>query len=278
MDRLGPPARRRRDRPARRAGTIPIMTAPTLLPPPPAWDSASLRAPHAQPDKARRVEHMFDVVAPQYERVNTVASFGRDAAWRRRAVAAAEVRPTDIVLDLCCGTGDMLRTFAAASPQPARLIGLDFSAEMLRHGAYPGLRVPLTLLRGDAQRIPLADASVDVITCAFGVRNLADLDAGLREIARVARPGGRIVILEFASPENRLLRWAAHAYCNHVLPRVAAVLSRERVGAYRYLARSIQTFETTSSMQRRLMDAGFASVTATTMHLGGVALYRGLRA
>jgi demethylmenaquinone methyltransferase/2-methoxy-6-polyprenyl-1,4-benzoquinol methylase len=255
------------------------MSAPALRPPPrsAAWDRAALRNPHSAPDKAARVERMFDAVAPRYERVNAVASLGRDAAWRRRAVASAQVNSGDVVLDLCCGTGDMLRAFDAGPTRPGRLIGLDFSAEMLRHGAYPHLAAPLTLIRADAQRLPLADASVDVISCAFGVRNLADLGAGLREAGRVARPGARIVILEFATPRNPVLRWAYQNYCEHMLPLLAAWVSTERVGAYRYLARSIRTFETVESMLRRLRDAGFERAVAAFMHLGGVVLYRGVR-
>jgi demethylmenaquinone methyltransferase/2-methoxy-6-polyprenyl-1,4-benzoquinol methylase len=133
------------------------------------WDDASLRQPHAQADKARRVEAMFNAIAPSYERVNAVASLGRDAAWRRRAVQCAAVRPDDVVLDLCCGTGDMIRTFASGPTPPRRILGLDFAAQMLACGRYDGLRPPVQLLRGDALRLPVADASVDVVSCAFGV-------------------------------------------------------------------------------------------------------------
>lgn len=242
-----------------------------------AWDEATLRAPHAAPDKADRVEAMFDAIAPTYERVNTLTSLGRDAVWRRRAVAAAAVRADDIVLDVCCGTGDMVRAFARHEPGPALVLGVDFAAGMLAAGATTDLPVPVQLLRADALRLPLADRSVDVISCVFGVRNFADLQAGLRELARVARPGGRIVILEFATPTNALLRVAYRFYCEQILPRVARYVSGDRVGAYRYLARSIRTFETTAGMIRRLEDVGFDGVTGRRMNLGGVVLYRGVK-
>lgn len=240
----------------------------------PSWDATTLRDPHAQPDKAARVEAMFDAIARTYERVNTITSFGRDAAWRRRAVAAAEVRAGDVVLDLCCGTGDMVRAFARKTPAPARVIGVDFSAEMLAAGDFTGLPVAVETIRADALNLPLPDAAANVISCVFGVRNFSDVQRGLDEMYRVARPGARVVILEFATPQFAPLRWGYQVYCERVLPRLAQWISRERVGAYRYLARSIRTFEPVRLMRRRLEDAGFVSVTARRMNFGGVVLYR----
>lgn len=244
---------------------------------PRAWDDASLRDPHAQPDKADRVRAMFDAVAPAYERVNTIASFGRDAAWRRRTIAAADIRPGDITLDICCGTGDMVRALAAHTTPPAHIIGLDFSAEMLRHGRYNGTPAPISLVRGDALQLPLRNHSVDVITCAFGIRNFARLQPGLDEMHRVLRPGGRLLILEFANPENPLLRLLYRLYCERLLPLITLALSPERTNAYRYLARSIRTFESTRSIVRRLRDAGFVDVTTTHLNLGGVVLLRAVK-
>jgi demethylmenaquinone methyltransferase/2-methoxy-6-polyprenyl-1,4-benzoquinol methylase len=243
--------------------------------PPPAWDREALRAPHARADKAARVEAMFDAIASTYERVNTIGSLGRDAVWRRRAVAAANVGLADVVLDVCCGTGDMLRAFAAARPRPQQIIGVDFAAKMLARGVCDGLGDKVRLIRGDALRLPLADESVDVVSCAFGVRNFQDLQAGLGEMFRVMRPGGRVVILEFALPEGGLLRWTYRLYCERVLPRLATLISRDRSGAYRYLPRSIQTFDRREVLARRLEQAGFSGVTAEGMNLGGVVLYRG---
>lgn len=254
-----------------------IMPDMCRTPPGPAWDSHALRNPHGQPDKAVRVEAMFDAIAPTYERVNTVATFGRDAAWRRLTVAAADVRPADAVLDICCGTGDMLRAFAVHTPRPRLLLGIDFSAGMLAAARFNGMPVPIRLIRADALHLPLVDASVDVITCAFGVRNFGDLAAGLREMHRVARPGARVLILEFATPKNGLLRWAHQLYCDRVLPALAAIISRDRTGAYRYLPRSIRTFESTRVMAGRIADAGFHAVAVRRMNFGGVVLYRGVK-
>lgn len=245
----------------------------------PAWDAQSLADPHARSDKSTRIVAMFDAIAPTYERVNTVASLGRDAAWRRKAVAVAGLRAGDIVLDVCCGTGDMVRAFASAHPTPRLVIGVDFSTNMLACGQYDAAatRAPIQLCRGDGLRLPLADGSVDVVSCAFGVRNLQDLDRGLREMHRVLRCGGRLVILEFALPENPVIRLGYRLYANTILPLVGAWISRDRSGAYRYLPRSIQTFERREAMLERLSRAGFAETRATPLNLGSVLIYRAVR-
>jgi len=238
------------------------------------WDAATLRDPHRQPDKAARVQAMFDAVAPTYELVNTLGSFGRDAAWRRRAIAAAQIRPADVVLDLCCGTGDMLRLAARTVPTARLLVGLDFSARMLAHVHLCGIAAPVCLLRADALRLPLCDDCVDVVTCAFGVRNLADVDRGLREIYRVARDGARVVILEFALPQRAPWRTLYRLYVGRVLPLLATFIRRDRMRAYRYLAESIRTFEPAPVLAKRLVEVGFREVVWWPMNLGGVILYR----
>lgn len=217
---------------------------------------------------------MFDAIAPTYEKVNRVATFGQDAAWRRRAIAATGVRSDEVALDLCCGTGDMVRAFDAHATPPRLIIGLDFSAQMLASGSYPQMRRPFQLVRSDALRLPLADASVDVITCAFGVRNFQDLDRGLREMHRVLRPGGRVVILEFAMPENWVFRVGYQVYTSYVLPALGTLIARDRSGAYKYLPRSIETFDTRKSMCDRLGRAGFEKMTCPTMNFGSVVIYR----
>ncbi|MCA9242856.1 MAG: bifunctional demethylmenaquinone methyltransferase/2-methoxy-6-polyprenyl-1,4-benzoquinol methylase UbiE [Phycisphaerales bacterium] len=240
------------------------------------WDSAALADPHRRDDKAARVEAMFDAIAPTYERVNSVVSLGRDAAWRRVAIRALAVKADDVALDICCGTGDMIRALATATPRPRLIIGVDFSEQMLRAGHYAADVASMTaLVRADAQRLPLADASVDVITCAFGVRNFQDLPRGLDEMRRVLRPGGRVAILEFAPPDNVIARWGFAFYSGVLLPRIAAWISRDRVGAYRYLPRSIQTFEKRGMMAERLRAAGFTRVSSKSLNLGSVAVYRG---
>ena len=256
--------------------TLPPTSAPADKVP--LWDEQRLDDPHQQRDKAARVEAMFDAIAPTYERVNSVTSFGQDARWRRKAVALAGVRTTDTVLDVCCGTGDMIRTFAGQEAKPRQILGVDFSAQMLAAGRYGDVAVPFQVMRGDGLRLPIASASVDVVSCAFGVRNFQDLDAGLREFRRVLRPGGRAVILEFAPPENALVRVGYRLYTESILPRIAARLSRDTTGAYRYLPRSIRTFERRAEMEARLRRVGFDDVRSLPLNWGSVVIYRaGLR-
>lgn len=248
----------------------PERTSPTS----PVWDRDTLRDPHAQTDKATRVRSMFDAIAPTYERINRIVSLGRDAAWRQKVVADIGPGAADVVLDVCCGTGDMIRAFADRTPPPKLIVGVDFAGRMLARGHYDGIRTPIQLLRADGLRIPLADETVDVISCAFGVRNFQDLHAGLCEMHRVLRPGGRVVILEFALPENVLLRWGYRVYCEKVLPRLATLISRDTTGAYRYLPNSIRTFERRGAMVERLEQAGFPRVTTKPLNFGGVVIYR----
>lgn len=243
--------------------------------PPAGWDDETLAQPHARSDKAARVEAMFNAIAPTYEKVNTLASLGQDARWRQRAVKAAQLQGGETVLDLCCGTGDVIRTFAAQQPRPARIIGLDFAQEMLDAGRYDGITTPIELIHGDALNLPLENEAVDVVSCAFGVRNFQDLKRGLSEMFRVLKPAGRVVILEFTTPRSAFLRWAHKTYTNLVLPRLGAWVARDQVQAYRYLPRSIETFATTSEMKAALTTVGFANASAQTMNLGGVAIYTG---
>jgi demethylmenaquinone methyltransferase/2-methoxy-6-polyprenyl-1,4-benzoquinol methylase len=242
-----------------------------------AWDRQALRDPHKRPDKSRRVQQMFNAIAPTYERVNSVASLGQDARWRRRTIKLAAPQPGDEVLDICCGTGDMIRESARQQPAIKRIVGLDFAQEMLDRGDYQGVAPPVTLLCGDALALPFEDASFDITCCAFGVRNFQNLQQGLGEMARVLRHGGRCLILEFATPENPLFRWGYHAYTNVVLPTLGTLISGDR-SAYRYLPRSIETFESRRSMLTRLEDAGFTDLKSVQMNLGSVIIYRGVKA
>lgn len=181
-------------------------------------------------------------------------------------------------MDVCCGTGDMLRAFGLAEPGVQCLIGVDFSAGMLGAADLDDLRPVCQRIQADALRLPVADGAVDVVSCAFGVRNFGILQDGLQELLRVTRPGGRVVILEFAQPEHAILRWVHRQYCHVVLPRVGQWLSGDRTGAYRYLPRSIETFESVRTMVARLEAAGAARVEVQRMNMGGVVLYRANKA
>ena len=236
------------------------------------WDDVRLNSPHTQADKSRRVQRMFDAIAPTYELVNSVASGGRDKYWRREMVRLAAVRPDDVLLDLACGTGDVARTFAAANVRPRHIIGADFSGSMLRVAATRPIAGG-SFVQADALHIPLPDAGVSLVTCAFGIRNFQDLSAGLREMYRVLRPGGRAVILEFSLPRPGLLRTLYFFYIHRIMPMAATWISRDRSGAYRYLPRSVVSFPESSEILAALTAAGFTTAAVHPKTLGIVSIY-----
>jgi demethylmenaquinone methyltransferase / 2-methoxy-6-polyprenyl-1,4-benzoquinol methylase len=236
------------------------------------WDRRRLEAPHAQPDKAQRVRRMFDAIAPTYELVNTLGSLGRDRRWRREMVRLAQVRPEDILLDVACGTGDVSRTFAAGHPRPAAIVGADFSGPMLRLAGGRPIDLGL-LVQADALRLPLPDARVTIVSCAFGIRNFQNLDVGLREMYRVLKPGGRAVILEFSVPVRTFFRRIYLLYVGRILPLLASLVSGDRTGAYRYLHRSVLSFHDREEIVSSLRSAGFAEVTVHPLSWGIVAVY-----
>ena len=234
------------------------------------WDQERLTDPHQQSDKSDRIRRMFDCIAPTYERVNTVASAGRDRRWRFETVRLAGIKPTDRVLDIACGTGDLARAFVRA---PAQVVGLDFAGEMLRRAVDNSPRA-CRWVRGDALQLPFADDAFDVTSCAFGVRNFQNLETGLREMHRVLKPGGRAMILEFSMPTNPVLRRIYHFYFAKIMPKLAAGISRDRTGAYDYLPSSVVSFATPPEMIDQLSSAGFESVGATRLTFGIVYIYR----
>lgn len=238
------------------------------------WEREALAAPHEQPDKAARVQRMFNAIAPRYELVNRVFSAGRDAAWRRKAVKLAEVTKRDEVLDVACGTGDFARAFAAA--KPAMVVGCDFAPDMLLRAVdVPGFGIHWC--EADALQLPFRDESFSIVSCAFGIRNFADLDRGLAEMSRVLRPAGRLIILEFTRPANRFVRAVYELYANRIMPPAAAVVSGDRTGAYQYLRRSVESFLTTPELIARLERTGFRDVECTPLNMGAVTIYRAVR-
>ncbi|MCO6437497.1 MAG: bifunctional demethylmenaquinone methyltransferase/2-methoxy-6-polyprenyl-1,4-benzoquinol methylase UbiE [Phycisphaerae bacterium] len=231
------------------------------------WTDQLLTDPHAVQDKRERVRTMFNAIAPRYELVNRVFSLGRDGYWRRRAVSLAKVHAEDDVLDIACGTGDFARAFHAAGPRS--VTGCDFAEDMVRLARE---RSPdsIEFREADALALPFPDASFSIVSCAFGVRNLQDLDAGFREMHRVLRPGGQAVILEFTRPENRVLRGLYEFYCHRIMPFGATWISGDRTGAYRYLPRSVVSFADASEMADRLRQAGFQRCAWTPLTFGAV--------
>ncbi|TVQ33723.1 MAG: bifunctional demethylmenaquinone methyltransferase/2-methoxy-6-polyprenyl-1,4-benzoquinol methylase UbiE [Phycisphaeraceae bacterium] len=246
---------------------------------PAAWSESDLASdPHRNEEKADKVRRMFGAIAHRYDLNNRLHSFGRDRAWRRVAIEEAALRPGDTVLDVACGTGDLALAFARAGAD--RVIGLDFTPQMLDVARHRAERAADTRrvewIEGDAMALPQEDASVDIVTIAFGIRNVTDPARALAEFRRVLRPGGRLVVLEFSEPRSPLIARMNRFWCSTVMPRTATWISRDTSGAYRYLPRSIETFLDREEMVRSLDAAGFGAITQKPLTFGVCVCYRGL--
>ncbi|NOZ58900.1 MAG: bifunctional demethylmenaquinone methyltransferase/2-methoxy-6-polyprenyl-1,4-benzoquinol methylase UbiE [Euryarchaeota archaeon] len=227
-------------------------------------------------EKARRVRGMFSSIAERYDLANTLLSLGRDATWRRFAARVAEIGEGSRVLDVATGTGEL--AFEAAK-RASLVVGADFSAEMLalarekaeRRGTE---RVKFVLC--DALHLCFADERFDAALVAFGLRNFADPERALRELVRVVRQGGRVVVLEFTLPPNRFLRWLYSLYFFHVLPFLGGLITGRRE-AYAYLPRSVAEFPPPEEVVARMEKAGLENVRYHLLTHGTVAVYVGLR-
>ncbi len=215
------------------------------------------------------VEAMFDRVAGRYDRMNRVISLGLDRRWRTRTVAELRLAPGARVLDLACGTGDLCNDLRRAGHEP---FGVDFSAGMLaaRHTSAP-------LVRADAARLPLPDASVDGIVCGFALRNFVDLSVVFAECARVLRAGGRLAALDVAVPSNALLRTGNALWFRGAVPVLGKVLAGD-ADAYRYLPRSTAYLPSPPEMDATLVTAGFEHTARQTLTGGSVQIVTGTRA
>lgn len=246
---------------------------------PPAWDGRTLADPHHQSDKADRVRQMFTSIAGSYDLNNRVHSFMLDQRWRKAAVKKAAIGTGDVVVDVACGTGDLAEAFAAT--QAAAVIGVDFTHAMLERARHRQHELDnhrsskLFYVEGDAMALPLADACCDVVSIAFGLRNVQKPEAAIGEFARVLRPGGRLVILEFDRPRLAPIRWGHDFYTKVVMPRTATWISGDRSGAYRYLPRSVETFLTRDRVMGLMGAAGLEEVGAKPLSGGICACYFG---
>jgi demethylmenaquinone methyltransferase/2-methoxy-6-polyprenyl-1,4-benzoquinol methylase len=243
-----------------------------------AEERSAVDAARGAAEKRGYVRAMFASIAPRYDLLNHLLSFNIDRGWRRRAIAALEWArsPSGSYLDLCAGTLDVAVELARQPGFSGRVVGVDFVEAMLQAGRAKSVGRPAYGVAADALALPLANASCDGAIVAFGVRNLADLDAGLREVARVVRPGGRFVILEFSTPPSALVRAVYGFYSNRLLPLVGGLISGNR-GAYRYLPESISRFPSPAKLADQLRAAGFTNVRWDLLTLGTVAVHVGTR-
>lgn len=235
----------------------------------------------SEAEAAANVQQMFDSIAPRYDLLNHVLSIGIDRWWWWRAARAFRnvlARPETVVLDLCCGTGDMtmaLYNHRPKTPDAAPILAVDFSHNMLSRGARKFAPHNIVPVEADALHLPLADGSVDLVTSAFGFRNLANYEEGLAELFRVLKPGGQIGILDCNQPDG-LVGALYSLYFKKILPKLGGILSGDR-GAYTYLPESVARFPRPPRMKQLIAAAGFNKARWTRYTFGTAGLYRGIK-
>jgi len=217
------------------------------------------------------VQAMFDDVAARYDLTNDVLSLGQDRRWRHQVIDAVDPKPGELVLDLAAGTGTSSQPF---SDRGATVVPCDFSVGMLRVGKKAKPHLPF--VAGDGTRLPFADDTFDAVTISFGLRNIVDPDAGLRELRRVTKPGGRLVVCEFSSPTWSPFRTVYIEYLMKALPAVARAVSSSP-DAYVYLAESIRAWPDQAGLAERLQKAGWGQVKWRNLSGGIVALHHGTK-
>ena len=229
--------------------------------------------------KKEEVREMFDNIAPKYDLLNHTLSMSIDRVWRRRVVGEVRRAKPGRILDVATGTGDLAIAMARRI-RDVQVLGVDLSEQMLavarRKIEARGLDGRIVLDRGDAERLAVADASVDVATVAFGGRNFGDLGAGLRELARTIKPGGKVVILEFSRPRNRVFRALYEFYSYKILPRIGGLVSRDK-RAYEYLPASVGEFPAPEEFMAMMARAGFRNCRARSQSFGIAQIYIGER-
>jgi demethylmenaquinone methyltransferase/2-methoxy-6-polyprenyl-1,4-benzoquinol methylase len=239
--------------------------------------------------RAAKVNDLFATVARRYDFLNDLQSFGLHRRWKRRVIALAQPQPGDRALDVCCGTGDLALLLAQTG---ATVTAVDFSAAMLEvakarsqrsevrgqdapRGSLTSDLRPLTSVRwlqGDAMQLAFADASFEVVTIGYGLRNLASVDAGLRELQRVLKPGGRLVILEFGKPTNALWRWIYFNHLRFITPLLGKLFCGD-AAAYAYILESLQNYPGQEGVAQKLRELGFADVRVIDLLGGAMSLH-----
>lgn len=226
--------------------------------------------------RAAQVNRLFATIAPRYDFINDLQSLGLHRRWKRRLAQLAQVRPGDQALDLCCGTGDIAFALAKCG---ATVTGLDFSAEMLavaeRRNPQSAVRNP-QFQQGDAQKLPFADKTFDVITVGYGLRNLASWGAGLAEMVRVAKPGARLLVLDFGKPDNALWRALYFGYLRVCVP-VFGLLFAGKASAYAYILESLQHYPAQRGVEARMRALGLTGIRVENILGGAMSINFGVK-
>lgn len=226
----------------------------------------------------QRVQKMFGEISSRYDFLNHALSGGTDYYWRWRTVRLAPPQGDAPILDVCTGTGDLAFSYEKRAGGTAAVIGTDFTHEMLvlaKEKQTAGSAVEF--LEADAQTLPFADESFQIVSVAFGLRNVTDTMRGLREMTRVCQRGGRVVVLEFSMPENRIINGCYRWYFRHILPRIGQLLARNNQFAYNYLPQSVSEFPQGESLAEMMKQAGLSSVIYKSLTFGVATLYIGTK-
>ena len=228
------------------------------------------------------IEKLFDAVAYRYDLANHLLSLWMDSRWRRKSISLTSPAEGQTLLDMCCGTGDIVFISVKTQPGLKTIIGCDFSNEMLNIAEKKQARIDksgaitskISWLNRDCLDTGLDDESFDIITCAFGVRNMSELGKGLAEMYRLVKSGGRVCILEFSLPENVIIRWWYLFYFRFILPILAGIITG-RFKAYRYLVESVIKWEKQINLENELLKAGFVEVSNYKHTFGLATTYLG---
>ena len=223
----------------------------------------------------RRIREMFDLISPRYDLLNHLLSLNIDVLWRRRAAEQCGPDPRR-VLDVCSGTGDL--AFEIRRRWKCAVTATDFAYRMIRRARAKARRLAgVPFQQADATRLPFRDDTFDACAVAFGLRNVADTDAGIREMARVVKPGGRVVILDFATPPSRWLQRGYRFYFSRILPAIGELIAPARRGAYRYLPASVETWPEPDQLVQSLEKAGLGDARFERLTGGIAALHVGIK-
>lgn len=227
--------------------------------------------------KKEQVERMFDDIAGRYDMMNRVLSAGIDIGWRKKAIGLLKKENPQLILDVACGTGDMA-IMAARLLKPQKITGIDISEQMISVGKNKIEKEALTqvieLLKGDSETINFPSDSFDAVTVAFGVRNFQTLENGIREMHRVLKPGGRLIVLEFSKPKNTAIRKVYNLYMSIVAPQLAGLFAQDKK-AYKYLNKSAKAFPDGQSFVEILKKCGYSDTSYKTLSLGICCIYSG---
>ena len=243
-----------------------------------AWTEEELAEnPHQASDKAKRVEAMFTAIAGKYDLNNRLHSLWQDQRWRKRAVELSGVTENSSVIDVACGTGDLSIAFKLSGA--GHVTGIDFTSAMLdlalTKSTIAGTEI--VFQQGDAMDLKLEDESADVVSIAFGIRNVQEPERAIKEFYRILKPGGTLIILEFSTPPNSVIRFFNDVYTKNIMPFTATLIAGDTSGAYQYLPKSVATFSTAEELANSVERCGFATVRQFPQTFGVCTITRAMK-